>query len=108
MLNVSYENRIGYYTLVEQHPDGERKFKIWLCHANCLCAMMYFSDENDTHTAMLHMFLADMQHFRNILKSFPKMLDGVNDFHFNAKELNNDLWALVRKLAGLGKKITIE
>ena len=43
MLNVSYKNKIGYFTL----GRGKGKIRIDICHANCLCAMMYFyKDEN--------------------------------------------------------------
>lgn len=43
-LNVSYVNRIGYYTKTEKWKDEpERKFKNWMCHANVdLWADMYF------------------------------------------------------------------
>ena len=43
MLNVSYKNKIGYFTLTQ----GENKFRINICHANCLCAMMYFYTDNE-------------------------------------------------------------
>lgn len=103
MLNVSYENKIGYFTLTQ----GENKFRINICHANCLCAMMYFYTDNEGEKiATLMSFFADLQHAKNCIKN--NALDRYDDFVFKAKELNNELWKFIRLLADNGKKVTIK
>lgn len=104
MLHVDYKNRIGYYTI----QRDEQKFKIWLCHANALCAEIYFyKDENGEDTSMLYSFYADIQHLKNCAKN--GHLKGYeNGVTFYAKELDNDLWKMVRIFAENGIKVTIK
>lgn len=105
-LQVDFKNRIGYYTLHSQ--DGTKKWKIWLCHANALCAEIYFyKDENGKEVANLHCFFADIEHLKRCAK------DGLLD-HYKAgitlysKEMDNDLWKMARIFAESGIKVTIK
>lgn len=102
-VNVNYKNRMGYCTLTQ----GENKFKIWICHANCLFAMMYFyKDEKGVDMASLHSFLADLEHAKRCLKA--DLFKDYSNFTFVAKELNNDMWKFIRALANHGFKVTIK
>lgn len=105
-LQVDFKNRIGYYTLHSQ--DGSKKWKIWFCHANALCAEIYFrKDENGEERANLHCFFADIEHLKRCAK------DGLLD-HYKAgitlysKEMDNDLWKMARIFAESGIKVTIK
>lgn len=107
MLNVSYKNRIGYYTL----NQGGKKFKMWFCHANCICAIMYFYNkkaEDGKKTPMVHLygFFNDQEHARRCIK------DGYfcdcSNFHFFEKEMDNRMWTLVKTMVKHGIKVTIE
>lgn len=102
MLNVSYKNKIGRYTLTQTNAHGTQKFRIDICHANCLCAMMYFTED----TAQVISFFHDLTHAKNCIKN--NVLDGSDNFIFNAKQLNSEMWKLIRLLADNGKKITIK
>lgn len=107
MLNVSYVNRIGYYTETQTIGEQTRKYKIWICHANCLCAMMYFyKDEKGEDMVQLCSFLHDIQHLKNCIKN--NVYKGCDNYHFKAKQMNSDLWKMVKILAESGKKVTIE
>lgn len=105
MLHVNYENRIGYYTL----HQGENKFKIWFCHANCLCAEVYFyKDEEGIDMVQLNRFFGDLKHLKNCAKAGlfeDYRVSGVTLF---AKEMNDDLWKMVRVFAENGVKVTIK
>lgn len=69
-LNVSYKNRIGYFTQISKYGDLEQKYKIWICHANALCAFMYFyKDEKGVDMAQLMGFCCDIQHVKNLIKN---------------------------------------
>ncbi len=107
MLNVSYKNRMGHFTLTQ----GESKYQIWFCHANALCAMMYFYDETDkdgnkTPMVQVYAFFNDMAHAKRCVKD--GFFEGCSDFHFVAKELDSQMWRLVKLLADNGIKVTIE
>ena len=68
-VNVSYVNRIGYCTL----KQGENKFKIWFCHMNGLCAMMYFYNEVEDGKKIqmvhLHAFFSDLTHAKRCINN---------------------------------------
>lgn len=103
MLNVSYENRIGYCTLTQ----GEDEFRIDFCHANCLCAMMYFYKEEDgTEMVRVHCFFADLAHAKRCIDG--GVLEGHDDFHFVKKEMDRSMMAFARHLEKRGFKVTIE
>lgn len=107
MLNVSYKNKIGHFTQTQTTEDGTTKFRIDICHANCLCAMMYFyTDSKGDKMAQVVSFFIDLGHFKNCIKD--GMLNNWNNFVFNAKECNAEMWKLIRLLADNGKKITIK
>ena len=105
-LNVSYKNRIGKFTL----KDGDKKYTLHLCHANALCAIMYFYDEvrEDGKHKMVQLWswFADLKHAENCLKD-ERFFEGCDNFKFNAKEMNKDLWKLVQMLVKAGKRVTI-
>lgn len=119
MLRVSYRNRIGYYTSTEQFPDMPvRKFKNWICHANCLWADMYFYKvaedyeqfgkhykKGDKMVQVLG-FWTDRQHLKNALKN--GAYRDVDTFHFYFDQMGTDIWAAVRLLAAAGKTVIIE
>lgn len=102
-LSVSYKNRIGYYTL----KQGKDKWKIWICHANALCAFMYFyKDEHGKDMAQLMGFACDIQHVKNLIKN--DWFTPCSNFHFFAKEMDAELWKMVKLLAEAGIKVTVE
>lgn len=106
-LSVSYKNRIGYYTHTDKLDDKERKSKISICHANCLCAFMYFYKETTgANMAQLMGFCVDIQHVKNLIKD--EWFTPYSNFHFFAKEMDADLWKMVKLLAEAGIKVTIE
>lgn len=47
-LHVNYKNRMGYCYL-HSRGDENRKWKVWFCHANALCALMYFYRDEDNN-----------------------------------------------------------
>lgn len=113
MLNVNYKNRIGYCTETQVQPDGTKnKYRIWFCWANCLCALMYFWDEEKDgeilHNAKPVGFFTDNPHFDRCIKA--KVLINYSNFHFKVKELNKDqrLWTMVKHLVLSGVKVTLE
>lgn len=107
MLNVSYKNKIGYYTLTQTRADGTHKFRIDICHANCLCAMIYFyTDSDGEKMARLNTFLMDIPHAKDCIKD--NVFDGCDNFVFKAKQCDSNMWKLIRLLADNGKKVTIK
>lgn len=117
-LRVSYKNRIGYYTRTEKW-DGEpdRKFKNWICHANCLWADMYFYKVEEDYEefgkkhkkgdkmAQLLGFWCDTAHLKRAMKNGGYY--GADDFHFFADQMDADIWKAVKVLVKAGKKVTI-
>lgn len=104
MLNVSYKKRIGYFTLTQ----GENKFRIHICHANCLCAMCeFYKNESGEEMVQLVSFFHDMTHAKRCFKDDVFLYDWDN-FVFHAKECNNEMWKFIRLLADNGKKVTIK
>ena len=104
-VNVSYKNRIGYYTLVQ----GENKFKVWFCHANALCAEMYFyKDSEGVNRAQFYSFYANIQHVKNCAKS--DLIKGLysKGVTLFAKEMDKDLWEMAKIFAENGVKVTIK
>lgn len=118
-LNVSYRNRIGYYTKTEDWPkdEPERKFKNWICHANCLWADMYFYKVREDYEqfgtkykkgdkmAQVIAFWCDTGHLKRALKD--GAYHGADDFHFFADQMDADIWKAVKILVDAGKKVTI-
>lgn len=109
MLSVNYENQIGYCFLKDE--NGEPSWKICFCHANCLCAMMYFYNEvseegEPTEMVQLHAFFSDVEHAKRCIND--DFFADYTDFHFYAKELDNDLWRMIRVMTKKGIKVTIE
>lgn len=108
MIKVDYKNRIGYLTQTEKRADGVHKFRIDICHANCLCAMVYFyKNEDGAKMVQLVSFFADVQHAKRCFKE-GLFLSNWADFVFNAKECNAEMWKFIRLLANNGKKIRIK
>ena len=119
MLNVSYKNRIGYYTKTETWPKDEpvRKFKNWICHANCLWADMYFYKIAEDYErfgkhyhkgdkmAQVIAFFSDNTHLKAAVKN--GVYDGCDDFHFFADQMTSEMWTAVKILVNAGKKVTI-
>lgn len=119
-LNVSYINRIGYYTKTERWPADEpvRKYKNWICHANCLWADMYFYKVQEDHEefgkkykkgekmVQLIGFWCDVPHLKRAIDG--GAYEGADDFHFYEDQMDADIWKAVKVLAKAGKKITIE
>ena len=105
-VNVSYVNRIGYCTL----KQGGNKFKIWFCHMNGLCAMMYFcnkvEDGKKVPMAQLYAFFGDVEHAKNCINN--DFFADHSNFHFYAKEMDNEMWKLVKIMTNHGIKVTIE
>lgn len=101
-LNVSYKNRIGYYTQTEE----TRKFKMWFCHANCACAVMYFYENEGKPMVQLCGFFSDIRHFKKCVDD--GFFRGCSGFHFKQKEMDNIHWQMVKYMVKKGIKVTIE
>lgn len=107
MLNVSYKNKIGHFTATEKRGEAVRTYRVDICHANALCAMVqFYTDNNGDNMTQLVSFFADIKHAQNCLKD--DILAGWNNFVFNAKECDTRMWKLIRLLAENGKKVTIK
>lgn len=106
-LNVSYKNRIGYYTYTTKPKDGpEQKYKIWFCHCNAMVAEIYFyTNDKGVKMAQLHGFFADIGHFKRCMKD--NFYENCDNFHFKAEEMSSDIWKMVKELANAGRKVTI-
>ena len=105
-VSVSYDNRIGYCTLTQK----ENKFKIWFCHMNGLCAMMYFynamKDGKKVPMVQLHSFFNDVKHAERCIKN--NFFADYSNFHFYAKEMDDRIWKLAKIMTKHGIKVTIE
>lgn len=119
MLRVSYKNRIGYYTKTEKWPDEpERKYRNWICHANCLWADMNFwkAKEDYEHfgskvkkgdkMAQVIAFWTDPQHLKEALKVGAYC--GADYFHFFEDQMSPQMWTAAKYLARAGKTVIIE
>lgn len=120
MLNVSYKNRIGWYTKTEEWPDMPvRKYKNWMCHANVdLWADMSFYKVKEDYEqfgikykkgdkmAQVIAFWCDTAHLKRALKDGAYY--GADNFHFYADQMDADIWKAVKILAEAGKTVTIE
>lgn len=119
MLRVSYKNRIGYYTKTEKWPDEpERKYRNWICHANCLWADMSFYKVKEDYErfgtklkkgdkmAQVIAFWTDPQHLKNALKEGAYW--GADYFHFFEDQMSPQMWTAVKYLARAGKTVIIE
>lgn len=108
MLNVSYKNKIGHFTATQKRGEAVHTYRVDICHANALCAMVqFYTDNNGNKMAQLVSFFADIQHAKNCLKE-DWLLEDWNNFVFNAKECDTQMWKLIRLLAENGKKVTIK
>lgn len=107
MLRVSYKNRIGHYTLTQKECDGEsHQYRLHICHANCLCAIMYFyTDPEKGKMAQVHGFFTDPSHLKACIKQ--GFFEGADNFHFNADQLDADMWKFIKVIVAAGKKVTI-
>lgn len=118
-LRVNYKNRIGYYTKTERWPDeDEKKYKNWICHANCLWADMYFYKAKEDYEgfgekvkkgdklSQVIAFWLDTKHLKGALKD--GAYRGADDFHFYVDQMDACIWKAVKLLADAGKKVTIE
>ena len=119
-VRVSYKNRIGYYTKTETWPKDEpvRKYKNWICHANCLWADMYFykvKEDYDrfgekikkgTKMCQLIAFWMNPKHLKDALKD--DAYRGADNFHFFADQMDAEIWKAVKILADAGKTVIIE
>ena len=118
-VNVSYGNRIGYYTKTEIWPDEpEQKYKNWICHANCLWADMYFYKVKEDFErfgkkykkgdkmCQLIAFWSNPKHLKDALRD--GAYERADDFHFFADQMDAEIWKAVKILAEAGKKVTIE
>lgn len=112
MLNVSYVNKIGYYTETQTIGGITKKYKIWFCHANALCAMMYFYNDVDKETGkttkmvQLVNFFDDIKHAKRCIDD--GYFDNASGFHINAKEMYPEFWKLVKYMVSKGIKVTLE
>ena len=108
MLNVSYKNRIGYCTLTSQ--DKQNKWKLWFCHANALCALIYFyrkvEEGKREDYVQLHTFYADVKHLEKCIKA--GYLSDYSNFHFYAKNMDKKHWEMIKTMTKNGIKVTIE
>ena len=106
-LNVNYKNRFGYYT----QTYGDKSYKVWFCRANCTCAMMHFYRHEDeqgktARYCTLAGFFGDLKHAeRCIADDFFARCKG---FTFLAKEMDKEMWGLVKLLTKHGIKVTIK
>ena len=77
---------------------------------NGLCAMMYFynevEDEKKIPMVHLHACFSDLTHAKRCINN--DFFTGYSNFHFYAKELNNDLWRMIRVMTEKNIKVTIE
>lgn len=116
-VNVSYENRIGYYTKVEKWPgEPDQKYKNWICHANCMWADIYFYKlKEDTprygkkgeKMAQLIAFWSNPAHLEDAIKNCD-CYRGADNFHFFADQMDAEIWKAVKILAKYGKTVAIE
>lgn len=106
MLNVSYQNKIGHYTQKDHTSEGYKEYRIDICHANCLCALMYFfTDENGEKMSRVHGFFTDTKHLKKCIAN--SLFDNCDDFVFNSSEMSSEIWSMVKVLVGAGKKVNI-
>lgn len=107
-LHVSYKNRMGYCYL--KSMDGTKTWKIWFCHANALCAMMYFyrkQEDGKLHDMVqLNNFLLDVQHAKRCIQG--GAFKDYYGFTFFANELTPNMWKLVKIMAKSGIKVIIK
>lgn len=106
-LRYSYKNRMGHYTLRWENKD----YKVWFCHANAICAMLYFyKDEEDgkkVDMVQLQGFFADIKHAKACLDD--DFFRNCRNFTFYAKELDKSMWELIKLMTTkYGIKVTIK
>lgn len=108
-VTVNYQNRIGYYTQTDKLGNIVQEKQVWMCHANCLMALMIFYKDEETgeEMAQFNGFFGDIQHVKNLFEN-SGFFDGLSDFHFYAKEMDDDVWEFARLLTEHGIKVTIE
>lgn len=108
-LNVTYTNRMGYFYL--NSKTDQHKWKIWFCHANALVAMMHFfkKDVEGEKVDWVEVFgwFADLKHAERCIKD-SDYFRNCSCFTFYAKEMNEDIWKLVKIMTRNGIKVTIK
>lgn len=118
MLQVSYKNRIGYYTATEKWPDEPvKRFRNWMCPANVsLWADMHFYKVDEDYVrygktykkgdsmAQLVGFFVDAGHLKRCLEN--GVYDNADHFHFYADRVDAAIWKGIRLLLEAGKTVT--
>jgi hypothetical protein len=103
-LIVDFKKRIGYYSIV---GFDRKTYKNYFCESNSLCSMIHFrKDENGEKVADLMGVFADVKHAEKCIKS--GYFENCGRFCFYAKEMNTDLWKMVRIMTENGIKVTIK
>ena len=103
MLSVDFNKRIGYYNL----KSLNKKYRIDICHANALCAMIHFhKDEDGEDQATLQMFFGDYIHAERCIKT--DIFHDCSGFVFYAKELSKDMWKVIQLMTKQGIEVTIK
>lgn len=102
-LIVDYKKRVGYYTL---NQNGN-KFKVHFCRANCLMAEIYFykGEDGQRHGQLQGMF-SDIAHMKRCAKA--GIFNQMENIVFFNKEMDKNLWEMVKVYSGLGIKVTIK
>lgn len=86
---------------------------MWFCHANAMCAIMYFYNEKNVETgktvgmAQLCGFFADNTHAKRVIKE-GDFFRNCSNFHFRVKQMDARMWRFVRDLVASGVKVTLE
>ena len=112
MLNVSYKNTFGYFTETLETSVGVFKNRIDICSANCVCAMVHAKEEcpdpnfPNYKVRPLFAYFKDMAHAKRAIKG--NIFRNCNNFVFNAKNCNTEMWKIIRLIAESGKKVTIK
>lgn len=103
-LHVDFDRKLGHYTL----KQGERKYKIYFCACNALCAEIHFyKDEQGEEMAQLHSFFGDLEHLKRCAKA-GRLNHYGNGVILYAKNMTSDHWKMARVFAENGIKVTIK
>lgn len=106
-LNVSYKNRLGYFTL---KGDDGASWKIHFCRANAMCAMMYFyrevKDGKRHDMVRLWGFFCDAKHAKACIDD--GFFRNCTGFTFISKNMSDRTWQLVKTMTKCGIKVAIK